>query len=82
MFHRNDSDNFHMTKGFRKELQQEMGIVDSSSDGSPKITPCDSLDNGVKPNLAKKVCPNNRVLLKIGQFFQKKLQKTIRQWWE
>jgi hypothetical protein len=37
-FHRNDTDNFHMTKGFRKELQHEMGLPDSSSgtNESPK----------------------------------------------
>ena len=55
LFQKNDDDNFHMTKHFRKELQQEMGIPDSSSDGSAIKITCDVAKESEHPPLVKNV---------------------------
>lgn len=42
LFQKHNTDNFHMTKGFRKELQHEIGLPDSSKgDSESPLKPFD-----------------------------------------
>jgi hypothetical protein len=60
-FHRNESDNFHMTKGFRKELQHQMGLPDSSIgaiNSQKKLIDQKASKNLELQDLILKVCQN------------------------